>query len=470
MRSSTSAGEPNWTSNQSGKRVERRLDPRSLVCAGPGVHEAARRPQVEHLGAPGSRKRSQAAPTSGWPASGSSTAGVKMRSSPVPWSSMKIVSLNPSSSATRCRSSWPIERAVDHSEGVALATSIVGEHTEHSDKHVVATGHGVRPGARDRSRAVRVRSGRLETAAKRSPDQVSSIAAILKSTSPFARPAVRTACSVTSVRTPDVFFGQQIQRAFLSARFAMSATRAASSVAERTNQSVTSVWPRAERRSPTPGGRSGIVNSSGRPRGRLSRLRGSRAFWQAGSPNSPHVSAAAGRDLSWSGQHIAGRPERWRRPVACGCEQRARPAPRRHRRRCRLDAKLSACLFTELRRGLSSREPSRPVPVAGFSRSAVWRLAPGREAFALAGAGQVGMLRALCERGIVPDLVVGSSIGAVNAAFFAGEPTLEGTYLAADVACGSRPTTSSRRAGCTGRGVSSSDARPSIRSRDCGGW
>jgi NTE family protein len=43
------------------------------------------------------------------------------------------------------------------------------------------------------------------------------------------------------------------------------------------------------------------------------------------------------------------------------------------------------------------------------------------------------MLRALSERGIVPDLVVGSSIGAVNAAFFAGQPTLEGTYLAAEM-------------------------------------
>ena len=157
------------------------------------------------------------------------------------------------------------QRAVDHSEGVALATSIVGEHTEHSDKHVVATGHGAGLGLGTAPRAVRVRSGRLETAAKRSPDQVSSIAAILKSTSPFARPAVRTACSVTSGRTPEVLFGQQIQRAFLSARFAMSATRAASSVAERTNQSVTSVWPRAERRSPTPGGRSGIVNSKEAP-------------------------------------------------------------------------------------------------------------------------------------------------------------------------------------------------------------
>jgi NTE family protein len=43
------------------------------------------------------------------------------------------------------------------------------------------------------------------------------------------------------------------------------------------------------------------------------------------------------------------------------------------------------------------------------------------------------MLRALSERGIVPDLVVGTSIGAVNAACFAGQPTLEGTYLAAEM-------------------------------------
>jgi NTE family protein len=43
------------------------------------------------------------------------------------------------------------------------------------------------------------------------------------------------------------------------------------------------------------------------------------------------------------------------------------------------------------------------------------------------------MLRALCERGIIPDLLVGTSIGAVNAAFFAGQPTLEGTYLAGEM-------------------------------------
>jgi hypothetical protein len=35
------------------------------------------------------------------------------------------------------------QRTVDHSKGVALATSIVGEHTEHSDKHVVLTAHGI---------------------------------------------------------------------------------------------------------------------------------------------------------------------------------------------------------------------------------------------------------------------------------------------------------------------------------------
>lgn len=41
------------------------------------------------------------------------------------------------------------------------------------------------------------------------------------------------------------------------------------------------------------------------------------------------------------------------------------------------------------------------------------------------GAAQVGALRALLEAGIVPDAVVGSSVGAINAAYFAMEPTLE---------------------------------------------
>ena len=41
------------------------------------------------------------------------------------------------------------------------------------------------------------------------------------------------------------------------------------------------------------------------------------------------------------------------------------------------------------------------------------------------GAVQVGMLRALAERGIHPDLVVGASAGAINAAWVAGDPHLE---------------------------------------------
>src|SRR5262249_42678521 len=42
------------------------------------------------------------------------------------------------------------------------------------------------------------------------------------------------------------------------------------------------------------------------------------------------------------------------------------------------------------------------------------------------GAIEVGMLRALVEHGICPDFVVGASAGAINAAYFAGHPDLEG--------------------------------------------
>jgi NTE family protein len=41
------------------------------------------------------------------------------------------------------------------------------------------------------------------------------------------------------------------------------------------------------------------------------------------------------------------------------------------------------------------------------------------------GIAQVGMLRALLERGIVPDVVIGTSAGALNGAAIAGAPTLE---------------------------------------------
>ena len=42
------------------------------------------------------------------------------------------------------------------------------------------------------------------------------------------------------------------------------------------------------------------------------------------------------------------------------------------------------------------------------------------------GAVQVGMLRALVAHGLVPDLGVGSSVGAINGAYFAGAPNANG--------------------------------------------
>jgi NTE family protein len=55
----------------------------------------------------------------------------------------------------------------------------------------------------------------------------------------------------------------------------------------------------------------------------------------------------------------------------------------------------------------------------------------GEVAFVLGGGGilgahEVGMLRALAESGIRPDLVLGTSVGAINGALFASEPTNEG--------------------------------------------
>ena len=42
------------------------------------------------------------------------------------------------------------------------------------------------------------------------------------------------------------------------------------------------------------------------------------------------------------------------------------------------------------------------------------------------GAMEVGMLKALVEVGVTPDFVVGTSVGALNATYFAFHPDLEG--------------------------------------------
>jgi len=61
-----------------------------------------------------------------------------------------------------------------------------------------------------------------------------------------------------------------------------------------------------------------------------------------------------------------------------------------------------------------------------------------KTAFVFAGGGsfgaiQVGMLHSLAAHGIVADMVVGSSVGALNGAFYAGDPTLGGVKRLADI-------------------------------------
>ena len=76
------------------------------------------------------------------------------------------------------------------------------------------------------------------------------------------------------------------------------------------------------------------------------------------------------------------------------------------------------------------RRPGRRL-LNGTVARARRRLRGDRVAFVLSGGGnlgavQVGMLRALAEAGIVPDLIVGCSVGAINGAAFAAEPDLAG--------------------------------------------
>ena len=61
-----------------------------------------------------------------------------------------------------------------------------------------------------------------------------------------------------------------------------------------------------------------------------------------------------------------------------------------------------------------------------------------KTAFAFAGGGslgavQVGMLRELVRSGFTPGFVVGSSVGAINASYFAGAPNAAGVEKLADI-------------------------------------
>ena len=78
------------------------------------------------------------------------------------------------------------------------------------------------------------------------------------------------------------------------------------------------------------------------------------------------------------------------------------------------------------------REPDPAVAADGMSTPPKpRRRREPRVAFVLSGGGnlgsvQVGMLRAMAERSITPDLVLGCSVGALNGAAYAADPTLAG--------------------------------------------
>ncbi len=84
--------------------------------------------------------------------------------------------------------------------------------------------------------------------------------------------------------------------------------------------------------------------------------------------------------------------------------------------------------MSRLRNRLTKLAASDSAPLSGAARRIV---GPRKVAFVLSGGGplgavQVGMLRALVEQGIKPDLILGCSVGAVNGAAFAAEPNLRG--------------------------------------------
>jgi NTE family protein len=70
--------------------------------------------------------------------------------------------------------------------------------------------------------------------------------------------------------------------------------------------------------------------------------------------------------------------------------------------------------------------------------SVLEQIGPVKTAFVFAGGGsfgaiQVGMLQSLAAHGVTADMVVGSSVGALNGAFYAGDPTLEGVQRLATI-------------------------------------
>jgi NTE family protein len=105
----------------------------------------------------------------------------------------------------------------------------------------------------------------------------------------------------------------------------------------------------------------------------------------------------------------------------------------RHRRRATAgaDGHVNWTQRLRARLGLHHSPPPAPHP-----RSTAFVLAGGGSR----GAVQIGMLEELTRRGIRADRVFGASVGAINGAAYAGNPTLEGIAHMADVWLGVRGT------------------------------
>ena len=101
-----------------------------------------------------------------------------------------------------------------------------------------------------------------------------------------------------------------------------------------------------------------------------------------------------------------------------------------------VDGKVGPTWITRLRRRVARSGRRKRDGVDG--RSGGHDVTPQRTAFVLAGGGsrgavQVGMLQELVARGIRADRVFGASVGAINGAAYAGDPTPEGIAHMADV-------------------------------------
>jgi NTE family protein len=86
---------------------------------------------------------------------------------------------------------------------------------------------------------------------------------------------------------------------------------------------------------------------------------------------------------------------------------------------------------------------SEAVGPLGGPEDRAMNVASAKTAFVLAGGGslgavQVGMLRSLVAAGVRPDFIVGSSVGAMNACYFAGAPNAEGVERLARIWLGLR--------------------------------